>query len=178
MTIQSSQEVDLLIHGGVVITMDEKRRIYDPGFVAIQGGKITGAGSPTDCPYVGKERLEASDMVVLPGLVNAHDHLDQSVYRSCLDGSPGSRSHLLDLARGLTRERARTAATLSLLELLHYGVTTTQENHWTHYHLDSTDGICEAIRQSGMRAIVSRGMSELEEYIPIGLSSSWPVITR
>ena len=166
MTNQSSQEVDLLIHGGVVITMDQKRRIYDPGFVAIQGGKITGAGSPNDCPYVGKERLDASDMVVLPGIVNAHDHLDQSVYRSCSDEKQGSRDRLLRMARGLTRERARTAATLSLLELVHYGVTTTQENHWTHYHLDSTDGICEAIRQSGMRAVVSRGMSDVEEYTP------------
>lgn len=163
---QSAQEVDLLIEEGIVITMDAERRIYDPGFVAILDGKIAGVGSPNACTYVGKERLDASGMVVLPGIVNAHDHLDQSVYRSCSDEKQGSRDRLLRLARGLTRERALTAASLSLLELVHYGVTTTQENHWTHYHPDSTDGICEAIRQSGMRAVVSRGMSDEEEYTP------------
>ena len=105
-------------------------------------------------------------MVVMPGIVNAHDHLDQSVYRSLLDHKRVSRDNLLNLARGLTRERAHAAAASSLLELLQYGVTTTQENHWTHYHQDSTDGICEAIQQSGMRAVVSRGISDEEEFTP------------
>ena len=165
MTEQSTQEVDLLVEGGIVITMDAERRIYDPGFVAIHGGKIAGIGSPTDCPYAGKERLDASEMVVLPGIVNAHDHLDQSVYRSLTDEN-GSRDRLLRMARGLTGERARAAATLSLLELAHYGVTTTHENHWTNYHKDSVDGVCEAVRDSGMRAVVFRGMSDKADFIP------------
>ena len=57
-------------------------------------------------------------MVVMPGIVNAHDHLDQSVYRSLLDHKRVSRDNLLNLARGLTRERAHAAAASSLLELL------------------------------------------------------------
>jgi 5-methylthioadenosine/S-adenosylhomocysteine deaminase len=170
MNEQPKQDVDLLIEGGIVITMDAERRIYNPGYVAIRGEKIVGIGSGPAHSYSAKERFDASGMVVLPGIVNAHDHLDQSVHRSCGDELPPpktrSRDRLLHRARGLTRERARAAAALSLLELVHYGVTTTQENHWTHYHLDSTDGICEAIQQSGMRAVVSRGISDKEEYTP------------
>jgi len=58
-------EVHRLIEGGIVITMDAERRIYNPGYVAIRGGKIVGAGSGAACPYSVKERLDASDMVML-----------------------------------------------------------------------------------------------------------------
>ena len=146
--------------------MDAQRRIFNPGYVAVDKGKIVAVGASSGCSYEGRERLDASEMVVMPGIVNAHDHLDQSVYRSLLDHKRVSRDNLLNLARGLTRERAHAAAASSLLELLQYGVTTTQENHWTHYHQDSTDGICEAIQQSGMRAVVSRGISDEEEFTP------------
>ena len=166
MTSVPAKKVDLLIEGGIVITMDAERRVYNPGFVAVDQGKVAATGPMSACAYEGKERFDAADMIVMPGIVNAHDHLDQSIYRSCLDNKNPSRDSLLKMAQGLTRERARTAATISLLELLHHGVTTTQENHWTHYHEDSTDGICEAIQQSGMRASVSRGISDDEQYTP------------
>jgi len=166
MTESSGQDADLLIEGGIVVSMDAERHIYNPGYVAIKEGRIVGTGCAAVCPYSARQRLDASDMVVLPGIVNAHDHLDQSVYRSCLDEQSTSPSLLLRMARGLTRERAHAAAALSLLEQVHYGITTTQESHWTHYHLDSTDGICEAIQQSGMRAVVARCMKDKEEYTP------------
>ncbi len=166
MTNQESRQADLLIEGGIVITMDDERRVHDPGFVAVSQGKIAGVGSGVPHGWTAGERMDASNMIVMPGVVNAHDHLDQSLYRSCLDRRDDSRDKLLQMARGLTRERARTAASLTLLELLRYGVTTTQENHWTHYHPDSTDGICEAVQQSGMRAVVSRGISDEPRYTP------------
>jgi cytosine/adenosine deaminase-related metal-dependent hydrolase len=58
-------KVHRLIEGGIVITMDAERRIYEPGYVAIQGGKIVGTGSSAACPCFGKERLDASDTVML-----------------------------------------------------------------------------------------------------------------
>lgn len=168
MTEQSKWDVDLLIEGGIVITMDAEWRIYNPGYVAIREGKIVGIGSAAAYPYSANERLDASDMVVLPGIVNAHNHLTDSMYRSCVDHRRLDRRHrLLRMARGLTRQRAREAAAVTLLEQVHYGVTTTHEGRWTHYHLDSTDGSCEAIQQSGMRAVVARAMQDKVEYTPV-----------
>lgn len=166
MVDDTDRKVDLLIDGGVVISMDAQRRIFNPGYVAVDEGKIVAVGPSGECLHEGREKINASDMVVMPGIVNAHDHLDQSVYRSLLDHKRVSRDNLLKLAQGLTRERARAAAASSLLELLKYGVTTTQENHWTHFHQDSTDGVCEAIQESGMRAFVSRGISDEEQFTP------------
>ncbi len=161
---REEQSVDLLIDGGVVVTVDKDRRIYNPGYVAIRDGTIVGVGSASACPFEAEDMIDASGAIVMPGLINAHDHLDQSVYRSCFDVKPGLRDTMLDMSKGLDQERARRSAALSLLELLHYGVTTTQENHWTHFHIHSTDGVCDAIVESGMRAVVSRGLNDVEKY--------------
>ncbi len=161
MAERSKTAVDLLIEGGIVITMDTERRIYNPGCVAIRDGKVVGVAS-TGSAYAAKERIDASEMLVMPGLVNPHNHLDQCLYRSCFN-EPNSAGSFWHMALGLTRERARAGASLSLLELAHYGVTTTQESHFTHYHLDSTDGVCDAVLQSGMRAVIGRGFSDGEQ---------------
>jgi len=163
---RSKQAVDLLIDGGVVITVDWERRIYNPGYVAIRNGTIVGVGSAPSCPFEADDTIDASGAIVMPGLVNAHNHLDQSVYRSCFDTERKPRYVMFEMAKGLNQERARRAAALSLLELLRYGVTTTQENHWTHFDIHSTDGVCDAVVESGMRAVVSRGLNDLEKYRP------------
>lgn len=158
--------VDLLVEGGIVITMDGERRIYDPGCVAISDGKIVAVDS-TGGAFSARERIDASEMVVLPGLVNPHNHLDQCLYRSCF-GEPNPRGTFWDMALALTRARARAGASLSLLELAYYGVTTTQESHFTHSHIDSTDGVIDAVLESGMRAVIGRGFSDGEQmYAPM-----------
>ena len=159
------KEIDLLILGATIVTMDRERRIYQPGFLGINNGKINCLGPVDRCLVIARKTLDASNMVVLPGLVNAHDHLDQSVYRGLTD-APEFKGNLLAMARFLSAGRAQMAASLSLLELVHYGVTTTHENHWTNYQSDSIDGICEAIKASGMRSYVFRGFSDKADYIP------------
>ena len=57
MTSVPAQTVDLLIEGGIVITMDAERRVYNPGFVAVDRGKIAATGPMSACAYEGKERL-------------------------------------------------------------------------------------------------------------------------
>ena len=159
MAEQAALKVDTLITNGITITMDANRTIYDTGYVAIANGKIVATGSAAACPYEAAETIDASGMVVLPGLINGHTHLDQAVYRGCFNDHPAmNRDTFLRMCMGFTEDRARRAAALGLLEQLQYGITTVQENHWIHYHIHSTDGICDSIQESGMRAVVSRGV--------------------
>lgn len=146
--------------------MDARRRVLSPGYVAVRDGTIVDVGTGPPTGYLAVRRLDMTGSIVMPGIVNAHNHLDQSMYRGCLDEDLQSRDLILRLAKKLTRERARIAARLTLLEQVRYGITTTHESHWTHFHLDSTDGICDAILDSGMRAVVARSMCDNERTPP------------
>jgi len=88
MAEQAALKVDTLITNGITITMDANRTIYDTGYVAIANGKIVATGSAAACPYEAAETIDASGMVVLPGLINGHTHLDQAVYRGCFNDHP------------------------------------------------------------------------------------------
>ncbi|MDA0256484.1 MAG: hypothetical protein O3C25_01900, partial [Chloroflexi bacterium] len=70
--------LDLLIRGGLVVTMNPRREVYRDGYVAVQGGRIVAVGRDAECPYGAAdatELLDARERVVLPGFVNTHDHL-------------------------------------------------------------------------------------------------------
>ena len=112
---ENLNDIDLIVRGGVVITMDEHRNIYDPGFVAIKKGKIVDVGIGNSPSLKFAREIDARGMVILPGLINSHDHLDQSIYRGCSDERPESRNRLLRMAKSLTYNRAKVAASLSLL---------------------------------------------------------------
>jgi len=179
MAEQGPLKVDTLVVNGITITVDADRTIYDPGYIAITDGKIVATGSAASCPYEATETIDASGTVVLPGLINGHTHLDQAVYRGCFNDHPNmNRDTFLRMCMGFTEDRARRAAALGLLEQLHYGITTVQENHWIHYHIHSTDGICDAIQESGMRAVVSRGVNDAEEYTPAAFCEDVGVVLR
>ncbi|MBD9372724.1 amidohydrolase family protein [Rhizobium sp. ARZ01] len=64
----------LLIENGVVLTMDGNRRILDGGYVLVEDGRIAAIGAG-DYPQESRaERIDASGMVVMPGLIDTHAH--------------------------------------------------------------------------------------------------------
>lgn len=65
---------DLLIQNGLVLTMDEEYTIYDPGHVALAGDRIAGVGHADHVAAPSKRTIDATNCVVMPGLVDAHMH--------------------------------------------------------------------------------------------------------
>ena len=76
-------DVDLLITGGTVITMDATRRLLRVGSVAISGNRIVGVGpsEALDSAWHPKRRIDATGMIVMPGLVSCHGHACNSLVR-------------------------------------------------------------------------------------------------
>ena len=72
----------LVRHATVLATMDEKRREIADGAVFIRDGVIEQVGSTADLPKTADEVIDATDHVVLPGLVNTHHHLVQNMTRA------------------------------------------------------------------------------------------------
>jgi 5-methylthioadenosine/S-adenosylhomocysteine deaminase len=83
--LQGPPEVDLLIRGGTVVTMDAQERVLAEGAVAIRGDRIVSileAGAPLP---PARETLEATGQIVIPGLVNAHGHAAMTLLRGIAD---------------------------------------------------------------------------------------------
>jgi 5-methylthioadenosine/S-adenosylhomocysteine deaminase len=118
------------------------------GVVAVDGGRIAYVGPATDGPP-GEER-NLGNALLLPGLVNAHCHLELTAMRGFLEDLD-FRSWILRLTTAkrtiLSRDMLLDAARLGILEGLAHGITT---------YADTCDsGVAfDAMRELGVRGIM------------------------
>jgi 5-methylthioadenosine/S-adenosylhomocysteine deaminase len=151
---------DLLISNGILITLDGQRRMLR-GSVAITADRISAivpAGEPAP---PARRTIDASRHVVIPGLVDAHDHL-----RNLTPGVALATGLKLDdylrvlwkLQQHMTAEDFRLSALLGSIKLLKGGCTTVID-HAYPYHQPGIDGaLLEAYRASGIRWYYARGI--------------------
>jgi 5-methylthioadenosine/S-adenosylhomocysteine deaminase len=83
----AENQVDYLIAGGTVVTMDAHWRIFRPGAVALRGTDIVAVGPEHQVRAAvhAAETLVCTDQVVMPGLVNAHTHVPMCLLRGIAD---------------------------------------------------------------------------------------------
>jgi len=143
----------LLIQGGLLITMDARRRMLR-GDVALDGSRIAAVGP--NLAAEGAERIDASGCVVTPGLVDAHVHLSEHIVRGLVpDDAPDTDwlpKWLLPAYTSLTEEDEQAAVTLACIEMLRTGTTTFCEAG-TIVHPPAA---LDALARIGMRGIVAR----------------------
>lgn len=72
----------VLIKNGYVVTVDGERNVYPDGFVLIDGNKIEAVGGPDRVPTEPVSRtVDARGMVVIPGLINTHQHFYYHLFK-------------------------------------------------------------------------------------------------
>lgn len=83
---ESRTPVDLIVRGEIVVTMDAAGHIYRPGFVAVSGNSIEAVGPAEETArYQASQTIEAPGGIVLPGLVNGHQHAPMALFRGLAD---------------------------------------------------------------------------------------------
>ncbi len=118
----------LLVHGGTVVTMDAERRVLEEGAVAVADGAILEVGPAHELRrrHPEAERIDAAGQLVLPGLVNAHVHGPDSLFRGLVEDLP-LEAWLECLWRAERRfvspESVALGARLALAEMLSGGIT-------------------------------------------------------
>jgi 5-methylthioadenosine/S-adenosylhomocysteine deaminase len=151
----------LLVHGAVVVTMGPGRTLLRSGGVLIDGDRIRAVGplaevsrEPGISRVIGSERH-----LVVPGLINAHNHCFQTLYRGLGDGhslAEWSARTVLPLSRWLTPVEASSGAALACLEMATGGTTTFVDSHYVHVHEGTFDAVAETVTASGLRALLGR----------------------
>ncbi|MBY0335243.1 MAG: amidohydrolase family protein [Acetobacteraceae bacterium] len=120
---------DLLVSGGVVITLDEGRRVIPDGAVAITGGRIAAVGprAAVEAAHPAPaKRLDARGKAVLPGLIDAHAHAGHALVKTMGSGDSAAWSEACRIiyTTASPPEFWAAEARLAALERLMFGVTT------------------------------------------------------
>jgi len=84
------QQVDTIISGGTVVTVNNDMDVIEDGGVAIKDGTICGVGKrkAMEGQFKAKTVLNASGKIVMPGLVNTHTHIPMVMFRGYADDMP------------------------------------------------------------------------------------------
>ncbi len=80
-------DADLLISGGLILTLDEKDTAIEDGSLVISGDAIADIGprSLLEKRWHARDVLDARGCLVMPGLVNAHTHAAMTCFRGIAD---------------------------------------------------------------------------------------------
>ena len=123
----------MAIHGGIVLTMNETRAVYQPGTILIDGSRIAAVGS-ADTVTIPRDAVEidATGTAVLPGFINAHTHVSGILLRGGLGRPRSFADWLFNLTYpGLavfSPDDTRCGALLFATEALRSGITTVVDN--------------------------------------------------
>jgi 5-methylthioadenosine/S-adenosylhomocysteine deaminase len=150
------------VSGDWVLTLDEANPIDGPGSVAVTGDRIVWVGKKEDAARIeAGTRIDRPGCALLPGLVNAHTHLFQTLIRGLGDdlGLLGWIRHVVwPFVDEMTDEDLYIASLVGAIEAARSGTTCILENHYALTDLRSTMRVRDALEQVGMRGIVARGV--------------------
>ena len=151
----------------VLVTMDGTRREIPGGGIFARNGVIEAVGPSETLPASADTVIDLSGHVVMPGLVNCHHHLDQTLTRNL----PAAQN--VNLFRWLTAhyrlwaartpEASRTSTLVGLSELALSGCTTAFDHAYVFRNGCKVDDQIAAAREIGVRFMVSRGSMSLGE---------------
>ena len=157
-----TETCNLLLTGGSVLTVDDERRVLEPGAVAVTGQRIAAVGSVEDLAhYQAARTIDATGSAVIPGFVDTHQHLFQYMMRGLGEGIeiwPWLSDFMWPVSVSITTAEAAVGARLGALEAARSGVTTVLDNHYAPTDLEATLAVAGAIEEVGVRGAVARGM--------------------
>ncbi|MFP3869254.1 MAG: amidohydrolase family protein [Syntrophobacteria bacterium] len=149
---------DLLISGGLVLTMNQERETWSEGAVAVSGDRIVAVGKASILAeeIQARERLDAAGCLVMPGLINMHTHAAMTCFRGLADDLPLKQwlhEHIFPAeARHINEDSVYWGSMLAVVEMIGSGTTTCCDGYFYE------GSAAKAVAESGIRAIVAQGV--------------------
>ena len=150
-----SGQIDLIILGDTIVTMDAMGAILENSAVAVDDGVILAVGTAAQitAEYSAMETLDGENRIVMPGLINGHSHAAMTLFRGIADDLT-----LMDWLNNyifpsevqfVDSELVRIGTELACWEMIRGGTTTFVDM----YYYPET--VAEVVDSCGMRALVS-----------------------
>ena len=151
-------EFDLVIHNGILVTVNPDFDIIQDGILCVQNGRIAAIadrcaiGRRPSC----RKTIDAGGGIVMPGLINTHTHLPMSLFRGLADDLPLmewlNETIFPAESTHIHPETVFWGTQLACAEMILAGTTTCCDGY---FHEDT---VAQAILMSGMRAVLGQGV--------------------
>jgi 5-methylthioadenosine/S-adenosylhomocysteine deaminase len=156
-------EVDMIITGGTVVTVDKERRVIKNGAVAIEGNRIAFVGKMAEVEqkYKAEKKIDARGKAVFPGFINAHTHMFQVLLRNLATDMvllEWLKRSIWPMLFSMRERDVYVSSLLGCLENIRSGVTCVVDNHYGGRYYDE---VVNAMMESGVRGCVPRGGYEV-----------------
>ena len=151
---QARQDVDLIISGATVVTMNGQRDIVKDGVVVIKGDSIVAVGprDKIESRYKGAQVIDARGRLVLPGFINGHTHVPMTLFRGLHDDvtlNDWLYKYIFPAEKkNVTEEFVRWGTRLAAAEQIRAGVTTFADMYYFE------DAVAEETKTAGMRGVL------------------------
>ncbi|MFB6196848.1 MAG: amidohydrolase [Halobacteriaceae archaeon] len=143
----------LSIDGGTLLLPDGEVKRAD---IFIEDNRISDVGDVSE----GDESLDASDCLVIPGLINAHTHAAMTLLRGIADDKPLGpwlREDIWPVEAELTPEDIRSGTELAIAEMIRSGTTTFADMYFEE------GVVADVVESSGIRAVLGHGVVTVDK---------------
>jgi len=150
----AKKNADLLVTGGLLVTMDASRTVYDEGAVAIKGDTIVAVGLRKDIEsqYSATQTIDARGTLIMPGFINGHTHVPMTLFRGLHDDvtlDEWLRKYIFPAeAKNVNEDFVRWGTRLAAAEQIRAGVTTFADMYYFE------DAVAEETKAAGMRGVL------------------------
>ncbi|MBN1316850.1 MAG: amidohydrolase [Anaerolineales bacterium] len=158
MSQNSPSSIDMLITGGLVVTMDDNWTLILDGAIAIHEGSILQVGSSADLGhrYQPETTIDAAGHAITPGLINCHTHAPMTLFRGLADDLPLEvwlRLHIWPAeAWAVKPDMVYWGGLLAAAEMIHSGTTLFTDMYFFE------DDIGRAAKKAGIRAVLGEAL--------------------
>ena len=150
------RDVSLVITGGTVVTMNPAGEVLAPGALAVDGRDIVAVDTPeaVAARFTGKDTVDATGQVVMPGLVNTHTHAPMVLYRGLADDlalMDWLQNYIFPAeAKTVSPGFVRAGTRLAALEMIESGTTTYADMYYFE------EEIAKATKEAGLRGVLGQ----------------------
>lgn len=150
------KQVDLLLTGGIVVTMNQNYDVFVDGAIAVQGTDIVAVGPTEEISkqYSATEIVDCAGQIVMPGLVNAHTHIPMTLMRGLADDlrlDVWLMGYMMPVEREfVSPEFCYQGSLLAAAEMIRGGTTCIADMYY--YEAD----VARALAEAGMRGVLGQ----------------------